>query len=140
MIECLILGDSIAQGVAQSLPACESRTWVGITSEQFVRRNTGSLTARHVLISLGSNDGASHHTFTALQRLRSDISGAQVTWLLSANNPRASEAALQVSRMYEDRVIQMRPLVGRDGVHPTSTGYNRLAHIWRYNWEPMGVN
>ena len=40
------------------------------------------------------------------------------------------EAALNVARIFGDRVIEVRPHVSTDGVHPTGTGYRRIADMW----------
>ena len=133
MIECMILGDSIAQGMVRSHPRCEHRTQVGITSDQFVRQITHNVTAHHVLISLGSNDGHARTTRQSLIQLRSKILHARVTWLLSANNTQAAQAAQEVAIMHGDPVIHVRSVVGADGVHPNASGYYRLSHMWRHN-------
>lgn len=131
MMECVILGDSIAQGMSRNFPQCVNRTRVGISSEQFVRNMMQPVHDRHVLISLGSNDGAAQTTLSALTTLRSQIHNSQVTWLLSANNVSAAQAAQSVARAHGDRVIHVSAWVGPDRVHPTLAGYHRLSQMWR---------
>ena len=53
--DCLILGDSIAVGVAQNLPQCEMVAKVGLNTDQMLRRSTHWISDT-VIISLGSND------------------------------------------------------------------------------------
>jgi len=61
MLECLILGDSIAVGVAQFRPECVAYAKGGINSRQWVNSYiTKNRSANTVIISLGSND----HMFT----------------------------------------------------------------------------
>jgi lysophospholipase L1-like esterase len=133
MMECVILGDSIAQGVSRNFPACAHRVKVGITSEQFVRSMMQPVNGRHVLISLGSNDGHAQTTLSALTTMRSQITHSQVTWLLSSNNASAAQAAQQVARLHGDRMISVSAWVGPDRVHPTTAGYHRLSQMWRHN-------
>lgn len=132
-MECVILGDSIAQGMSRNFPSCAHRTQVGITSENFVRNMMQPVNAHHVLISLGSNDGAAHTTLSALTTLRSQIMNSQVTWLLSSNNAAAAQAAQSVAAAHGDRVISVSAWVGPDRVHPTTAGYHRLSQMWRHN-------
>lgn len=131
MMECMILGDSIAQGVARLRPQCAQITQQGVGTRQFLERLMTQVTASHVLISLGSNDVGVSNLHMELSALRSRIQQAQVTWLLSANNAQAAAQVQQVAREHGDRVIQVRLVVGTDGVHPSITGYHRLNQMWR---------
>jgi lysophospholipase L1-like esterase len=131
MIECVIMGDSIAQGVARFRPTCAQITQQGVNSLTFNNSLIQSVNARHVLISLGSNDVGTPDLPRHLVAIRSRIQSREVTWLLSANNPRAAEQVQQIAREHGDRVIQVRVVVGPDGVHPTTSGYHRLNQMWR---------
>jgi lysophospholipase L1-like esterase len=131
MIDCMILGDSIAQGVARLRPQCAQITQQGVNSLTFNTHLLQNVHARHVLISLGSNDVGTPDLSRHLVSIRSRIQTGQVTWLLSANNPRAAEQVQQIARSHGDRVIQVRLVVGSDGVHPSATGYHRLNQMWR---------
>jgi len=127
----MILGDSIAQGVARLRPQCAQITQQGVNSLTFNTRLIQNVNARHVLISLGSNDVHTPDLHRHLSTIRSRIQTGQVTWLLSANNPQAAAFALQIAHYYGDRVIQVSVVVGSDGVHPNATGYHRLNQMWR---------
>jgi lysophospholipase L1-like esterase len=65
MLECLILGDSLAVGVGQARTECVTRAKSGINSYDYVNRyllhTKGDAQAKSVIISLGSNDTKSHH-------------------------------------------------------------------------------
>ena len=80
MIDCLIIGDSIARGVAQAAPLeCSSLTHVGINSREFNRRyNTRDFIAKTVVISLGSNDYRGIHTQRELRAVRARVIGKHV--------------------------------------------------------------
>jgi lysophospholipase L1-like esterase len=131
MIECMILGDSIAQGVARFRPQCVRQTQVGITTAEFSRKWTEHVNARHVLISLGSNDVGIPNLEHHLQLVRARVQQGEVTWLLSVNNPQAAAQVQQIARAHGDRVVHVRVVVGPDGVHPSTSGYHRLNQMWR---------
>ena len=131
MLECIILGDSIAQGVARFRPQCAQITQQGVNTSVFSNRLMQSVNAQHVLISLGSNDMGVADLTNHLNMIRSRVIQGSVTWMLSANNPRAAEQVQQVARSHGDRVIQVKVVVGPDGVHPTTSGYHRLNQMWR---------
>ena len=58
MLECLIVGDSIAVGTATARPECVAYAKGGINSYQWLNKNIDKtpLIAKTVIISLGSND------------------------------------------------------------------------------------
>ena len=128
-LECAILGDSIAVGVAQHRRYCYRDAVVGITSQNFTKRMT-LINANHVLISLGSNDSPTMNTESNLLKIRNSVAADTVTWLLSANNPSAHSAAKTVAATFHDRVIEVKPFVGYDGVHSTIAGYRSIADLW----------
>lgn len=131
MIDCAIIGDSIALGVARNNPACHAQAVSGITSRDHARTFVGRISAGSVLISLGSNDGDSQHSERYLRDVRQRVEAGSVTWLLSPNNERARVAVTAIARERGDRVIEIRPFVGSDRVHPTASGYHRISSIWR---------
>lgn len=130
MIDCAILGDSIAVGISYLRPECYRMAVVGISSTTYIRRFSQSVNSNKVLISLGSNDGNAIATRTALETLRERVHG-QVTWLLSANNQMAHDIARAVAAKFGDMVLEVKPVVSRDGVHPTPAGYRELSNQWR---------
>lgn len=130
MIDCAILGDSIAIGVHHQRPGCYHKAVSGISSMAYIQRFQYPIHSNNILISLGSNDGNAIATKAALETLRERVHG-QVTWLLSANNQAAHDIAKAIATRFGDRVLEVRPVVGRDGVHPTTAGYRELANQWR---------
>jgi hypothetical protein len=56
-VPCVILGDSLAAGVAAYRPDCLSDTKIGISTAAYLRAHTISVSAETVVISLGVNDG-----------------------------------------------------------------------------------
>jgi lysophospholipase L1-like esterase len=131
MIECLLLGDSIAVGVAQFRPECVAHTKVGINSRNWIDRNiTKDLSAKTVIISLGSNDSKNMKTLKELFALREVIDAKRVYWIVPAVNAEAQEAVKIVADKFEDRILVI-PQLSKDKVHPTTNGYKELANSTR---------
>lgn len=133
MLECLVIGDSIAQGVGQYLPQCRVVAQSGISSNAFVHSHNSLPRSRKVLISLGSNDNSNFSLiYGSLRTLRTRFDNqTRVCWLLSSNNQRANMAATQVAREHGDCTIQIGSHVGTDRTHPTVPGYRALAQQWK---------
>lgn len=130
MIDCLILGDSIAVGVSKNRPECDVIAKSGITSPNFVKAHiTKNLSADTVVISLGSND-TGVNTLQALTKLRKTIRAKSVYWILPARFTDARDAVEEVALKNGDTIVRI-PDVSADGIHPTSRGYKRLAEITR---------
>jgi lysophospholipase L1-like esterase len=127
LIPCLVVGDSIAVGVGQTLPECRTEARVGMTARQFVHQFLSPREADKVVISLGVNDGESAYTITNLRSVRESVRGRTVYWLLPANHAYARTAIRTVAARYGDRVIDCAPYSGPDGVHPTGMGYRTLG-------------
>ena len=127
MLDCIILGDSIAVGVGQARPDCSVAAVSGITSERYVQIFPGMRHVRTAVISLGVNDGEGAATAENLTRLRGGVSADVVYWLLTGGNPRARDAVRAVAGRFGDRLIDAAPLTGADHVHPDRAGYARLA-------------
>jgi hypothetical protein len=135
MLECLILGDSIAKGIAQQRPACVQSAQVGVTSEHFKyetinRPELFKQDYKIVVISLGTNDGKLVHSFTYLALLRDQINASKVMWILP--QPQfvdARNAVKMVADLHHDSVIEVPvKYLSHDKIHPTAQGYKDLAH------------
>lgn len=133
-MSCLIIGDSIAQGVADIRKDCRSATQNGVGTLAWSRKYLEKidLVADTVFISLGSNDRYERLEDVAdeLYHIRADIGyDHAVIWVLPAIKPWVQDLIMEVSYEYGDTVIQMVNL-SKDGVHPTAKGYKALAeHI-----------
>jgi lysophospholipase L1-like esterase len=127
MLDCLILGDSIAVGVSQHRPECAVHAKVGINSRDWVNKNiTKDLSADTVIISLGSNDYKSISTLKELFTIRNVVTAKRVYWIVPAIKPDIQEMVEIVADKFEDKIIHIKG-VAPDKVHPTSTEYKRLA-------------
>jgi lysophospholipase L1-like esterase len=125
MIECAIIGDSIALGVAKYREDCSLFATVGITSTAFEKANYTPI-GETTIISLGSND-AGNNTEAALMKLRQRLTSKRVIWIMpTAQKPQARAAIQRVADRFQDRVFELR-FVSTDGIHPTVDGYIDLA-------------
>lgn len=129
MIECLILGDSIAVGVGQMRPECVVEAKSGINSEDYANglfRHFQLVDSKKTIISLGSND-AYVESYKPMLALRELIKG-DVIWILSSNNEESRFAALTIAKHFGDSVVDTRAYpMSQDGVHPTASGYKQIA-------------
>jgi len=128
MIDCLILGDSIAVGTQQARPECVSYAKGGWNSWQWNRDYLkNDLTAKTVIISLGSNDHKGVRTKAELQRIREKVgTTARVFWILPAIKPEIQDIVKSMATEYGDTVLPIQHLQP-DGVHPTWSGYKDIA-------------
>lgn len=127
MLECLIIGDSIAAGVAQHRPECVSHATVGITSRKWVDKNINKdLTAKTVIISLGSNDDQHINTIAELYTVRNFVRAEKVVWIVPATKPAKQEDVKSTAIMFRDAAIEIGS-ISKDNVHPTAKGYKELA-------------
>lgn len=128
MLECLILGDSIGVGVSQVRTECVSHAVQGYTSKQWNNKFiTNNLTAKCVIISLGSNDHKAIKTRKELETLRELVKADRVFWILPAIKPDIQEIVKEVAKENGDTVLPILHLE-KDNVHPTRAGYKELAN------------
>ena len=128
MLECLILGDSIAVGTHQARRECAVIAKSGINSRDWVNRNVTSspYRAKTVIISLGSNDYAGIKTESELRTVRVMSKAERVYWILPAIKPDIQEVVKKIAQEYGDTVLPI-PELSNDRVHPTVRGYKQLA-------------
>jgi lysophospholipase L1-like esterase len=127
MIDCLIVGDSIAVGTHQFKPECVAYAKGGINSKQWNKQNADKkLNANTVIISLGSNDHAGVRTLWELQRLRARVDAGRVFWILPAIKPDIQQMVQLVAKDYGDTVLPIEKLQP-DKIHPSWSGYRKLT-------------
>ena len=134
MLECLIIGDSIAVGTKMFMPECQLQGKGGINSWQFNKMYTGSFYADTVIISLGSNDHKGVKTYDELFEMRQRVGAKNVFWVLPAgNNPaggvsveKIQKIVIELSQYYGDTVLPITRLQP-DGIHPSWAGYKDIA-------------
>lgn len=127
MMDCLILGDSIAVGTAHIRTECVAYAKGGWNSSQWNKDYLHhDLKANTVIISLGSNDHTGVRTLWELQKLREKVQGQRVFWILPAIKPDVQDMVRLVAKDYNDTVLEISSLQ-KDKVHPSMAGYKKLA-------------
>ena len=139
MLECLILGDSIAVGTQQFAKHCELVGKGGINTRQWNQMYPrADLTAGTVIISLATNDHKYIDTEAELIKMRERVKSQRVFWILPAGNLKASEVNIQwiqglvreIAKRYGDTVLPINGLQ-RDGIHPSWSGYKDIVERTR---------
>jgi hypothetical protein len=136
MIDCLILGDSIAVGTHMARPDCQAVAKGGINSWQFNKQHPEGFETETAIISLGANDHRGVHTKKELESLRSRIKAKKVYWILPVgNDPRGGVniedtryLIEEIANQNNDLIIKI-PEVSTDGIHPTSRGYKKIGEL-----------
>lgn len=133
MIDCMIIGDSIAVGTAMYRPDCVSYSRGGWNTWQWNRDYlpvASSKQAKTLIISLGANDHPGVKTEQELRKMRSSIKAERVFWIgLGKNRKHDQQAAvLKIAQEYGDTVLS-RPEdhMSGDGIHPTGRGYKIIG-------------
>jgi len=131
MIDCMIIGDSIAVGVKQFRPDCVAVARGGITSSQWRRQyldgDQGALPlAETLIISLGSNDHKGVHTRAEISNIRSKVTAKRVYWIIPAVKPEIQDIVREVAEGFGDTVLPITRLQP-DGIHPSWAGYKELG-------------
>jgi lysophospholipase L1-like esterase len=125
----MMIGDSIAVGVGQARPECETVAKVGISSSRYIATllPPGRTEVDTAVISLGVNDDASLDTIGNLREVRTRIVSPNVVWLLPALKDNVRAMIRTVAAENGDRTVDTRPQAGPDHLHPTGTGYEIIA-------------
>ena len=132
MLDCLILGDSIAVGTHQFKQECTAIAKGGINSWQYnkdyVKTRKNDFGAEVVLISLGSNDHTGVKTYNELYKLRERVKAQRVYWVLPNPEkfPRQANDVNLIAISFGDQIIQTKRYQP-DQVHPSWAGYKEIA-------------
>ena len=134
MIDCMIIGDSIAVGTAQFRPECVAYAQGGITSIGWTKKYSHTdLTANTVIISLGTNDWVKADTYAILMNIRTNIKGnARVFWILpnEESKPLIVHQVREVAGHFNDTVLPTTRWQ-KDKIHPSWAGYKDIAERTR---------
>ena len=135
MIDCIIMGDSIAVGTHRAKPECVTYVKGGLNTWQWNRDYLkNNLSAKTVIISLGSNDHKHIKTQKELETLRAKVKADRVFWILPYGNLAASRVPIteiqqivrEIAAEHGDKVISINGIQS-DGIHPSWTGYRRIV-------------
>ena len=131
MLDCLILGDSIAVGTHSFRTECVAHAKGGWNSWQWNRDYLNKdLTANTVIISLGSNDHKGVKTRQELVKMREKVKGQRVFWILPAIKPDIQNIVKEIAKDNNDVILTI-PALQKDGVHPSWRGYKEIAEQTR---------
>jgi lysophospholipase L1-like esterase len=137
MIDCMIVGDSIAVGVSMARPECASYARGGWNSWQWNKdylAKSASQPARTVIISLGANDHKGVKTEAELRRMRAALKGDRVFWIDPGRDrkPVPHDAIVKIAQEYRDTILaRPKDHMSADGIHPTGRGYRILGEQTR---------
>jgi lysophospholipase L1-like esterase len=127
MIDCMILGDSIAKGISDVRKECVAYATSGINSYSWNNKyNNKDFISKTVIISLGTNDGESINSFNELLALRQSVQAGKVFWIMPAIKPNIQDYIKIIANNFGDIVLPI-PKLSPDRVHPTATAYRDLA-------------
>lgn len=136
MIDCIVLGDSIAVGTHLQRYECVSYSKGGINTWQWNKQfGKNDLTAKTVIISLGSNDHKHVKTYDELKKIRDKVKASKVFWILPHGNLKASGVDIEIIQhlikeiavQYNDIVLPINN-ISKDNIHPTGAGYRDIAN------------
>jgi hypothetical protein len=134
MLDCLILGDSIAVGTHKFKPECAVVARGGWNSWQFNRDYVApqrqDFSAEVVLISLGSNDHKGVKTYNELYKLRERIKAQRVYWVLPNPKlfPKQADDVNLIAISFGDQIIKT-DRYQPDQIHPSWAGYKEIAQM-----------
>ena len=134
MLECLVVGDSIAVGISHFRKECVTYAQTGWTSskwnKQYLQTFNEQLPVKSLIISLGTNDYKGINTIAELNKIRENVkAGTRVFWVLppKAKLPQR-EMVREVAEIWGDTWLSVpdTELAG-DKIHPTRDGYRNIA-------------
>ena len=132
MIDCLIIGDSIAVGTHHVRQECAEYATGGLNTWQWNKKyKDANLSAKSVIISLGTNDHQYIKTRRELETMRARVNADRVYWIMPPCNekfckPNINEVVKQVAEANGDFIIGTQRLQ-TDKIHPSWAGYKELA-------------
>ena len=133
MLECLIIGDSIAVGTKMFAPTeCVAYAKSGFNTWQWNKRwGKTPLEANKLVISLGTNDHRGVNTYKELSKMRYRVSAAKVVWIMPPCNAKFCKSSVnatvkEIARNYGDTIISTE-FVQPDHIHPSWRGYKDIV-------------
>lgn len=127
MLDCLIIGDSLAVGFGQAAPHCRVVAQKGIDSGKWLKSFSRHLApAKTVVVSLGTNDAPSETLARNLIALRQSVQAQRVVWVLPSAElrPTARYYVNYVAQAYGDQPVGIpSSYLGKDRIHLSGLGY-----------------
>lgn len=135
MLECLIMGDSIAVGIGTYQKQCITAAKVGINSQAWYNSYKEAPVFKHnnyktAVISLSTNDFHKTETADVLYSIRYRIKADRVVWILPSHTLRPVQRAIirEIANEFKDTVIDITQFLGPDNIHPTGKGYISIGN------------
>ena len=145
MLECLIIGDSIAVGTHMELvDKCKLKSIGTSDSRLFNEVFPGSFYADTLIISLGSNDYKGIDTYDELFEMRQRVGAKNVFWILPIMNipdhrvriggkrtqsvsiEKIQEIVKEIAEYYGDSILTTK-FINPNGAEPSWQGYKDIA-------------
>ena len=131
MIDCMIIGDSIAVGTQQFRKECVAYATGGLNSKQWNNKyRTTDLTAGTMIISLGTNDHDGVNSFKELLAMRERVTAERVYWIMPPVKPHIQAMVEIIANNFNDTIITTKRLQA-DKIHPSWAGYKELGDAAR---------
>jgi lysophospholipase L1-like esterase len=132
MLDCLIIGDSIAVGTHMVMKECSSYSIGGYNTWQWNKKfSDKKLESKNVIISLGTNDHKGVKTRAELEKIRAKIKASNVFWIMPpCNNGFCKEDINKIVKEIAERngdIIVGTNRVQKDNIHPSWKGYQEIA-------------
>ncbi len=132
MLDCLIFGDSIAQGIHSFKKECFPYVKANLSSEEFNDRfivnNKNDYGSEVAIISLGSYDTKTIETEKELTILRNKIKAERVYWILPNQEkfPNQFQMVNSVANKFNDFVVKPKNYK-KDLILPTEKSYKEIS-------------
>lgn len=129
MLDCLILGDSIAVGTQMFKQECVSYSQGGISTPGWLKKfGQNNLSSEVVIISLGTNDSDPYPTLDRLMEVRAKVNAQRVYWIAPNPEKRPSKRqdVYRVAQQFQD-VVLTTDRWQADKIHPSWSGYKDIA-------------
>jgi len=131
MIDCMIIGDSIAVGTQQFRKECVAYATGGLNTKQWNNKyRSADLTASSVIISLGTNDHDGVNSFKELLAMRQRVTAERVYWIMPPIKPHIQAMVEIIAKNFNDTIITTNRLQA-DKIHPSWAGYKELGDAAR---------
>ena len=132
MLECLIIGDSIAHGISNIRKECNQLAEIGLSSVEWNRKYGKSMILtemdyKTVIISLGVNDSNIERLERELRQIRGKLKQKDVVWIIpSEKRQEQRNIVTMIAAVYNDRMVEI-PSYSQDGIHPNIRGYDDIV-------------
>jgi len=117
MMDCVYIGDSIAIGLQQYEPNCGIYAKVGADTDFIVKQFSGTKSAGHAIISMGSNAPMNPRNYQNAIKLRKSLDVDFVVWILPYDRT-AAAAIRKVAQQFPDAILDLHGIPTKDKVHP----------------------